>query len=382
MNKLSLIGQIPLLVLLLIAGLDFILLLRHKSPYMSDSFFYKHMFYQMQGDTFTQAKAKILDNLKIEDLSEIEKNIFFNPEKYKYSLSRYWRRPLYPFVAYLLNSIFHNEYLAFIIPLFISYTGCILLTYLLFQFRFNSFWSTLGTALFVRFYPFLDWSTYFLTDTIGAFFWLMQIFLIFKYLQKPLRKFLILYFFLLLLSIFNREQSTLMVVVALLLFMGVRFFPMRKYLALPAKKILAVSFLFVILFLVVNEALQFPSLYDSWIYLESSFGYKSLEYSPSETIIFLIKSLIVLHQGLLMDLIRHRWWLVITLLGVIGFFRIFCQIKKPKLIDMVIGASAIASYVGLIIVPYLTYRYFYPTIIGIIYFSLVTLKWYFFHLDS
>ncbi len=372
-SKLSLI-PISLVILLIIATLEFVLLLRHKSPYLSDSYFYNHIYYQFQGYNYGDSHNKILKKIDDKKISDIEKNIFYNPDKYEYSLSRYLKRPLYPFSAYLLNIFTHNEYLSFIIPIFISYLGCITLIYLLFNARFEKFWATFGTALFIGFNPFIDWSTYFLTDTIGAFFWLLQLYMIFKYIKKPKSLTLSLYVLLLVISLFNREQSLLMCVTSLFILIIGRIFKLGKKTYHPLNKILLTSIAITVIYLIVNSLLKQPNLYDSWIYLESSFGYYSIHPSYVQTIKYILNQIAVLHVGLLMDLIRHRWWMTFTILGFVGAIQSFIIYKKPKLLDIIIIASSVSAYLGLIIVPFLSYRYFYPTIIGTIYFSIHAIR--------
>jgi len=377
LHRKQLLHFLPLIVLLVIASLEFMLLLRHKSPYMSDSYFYKHIFYEMQGDTFERAHTKILSQLNKEKLGEIEQNLFFNLDKYKYSLSRYVRRPLYPFTALLVNLLLRNEYVAFLVPIFISYFGCILLTYLLFRIRFDWFWTSFGTALFIGFYPFIDWSTYFLTDTIGACFWLLQIYLIIKYLQKPSRFLLIMYVVAIVVSMLNREQSVLMSATILMLFAGTKVFKVKPGEARAVTALILPTIGITVLFLIFNTLMKYPSLYDSWIYLQSDFGFKTLEYTPTETAQFLGYELVELHFGLVSELVRHRWWLLFTILGFIGAYWVFIKEKKPWHIDTLMLASAMAAYLGLIIVPYLTYRYFFPTIISLIYFGMYALDSFF-----
>ena len=374
MIRKSVLKYFPLIFLLLLASLEFILLLRHKSPYMSDSYFYQHIYYQMQGDSYGEAHDKILKKLDVNKLSNIEKNMFFNADKYQYSLSRYVRRPLYPFMALLTNFIVRNDYLAFLLPVFVSYLGVIAITYLLFRYRFDLFWSTLGTLLFMRFYPYLDWSTYFLTDTIGAFFWMLQIYLIIKYIIKPQSLILIVYVISLILSLLAREQSVLMILIVVGVFIINKIYQQKNEKFSTYKKLFIASSIITIIFFIINTVFKFPSLYDSWIYLQSNFGYNNQNYSLIETARFLWGELIKLHVGLVDELVRHRWWLIITFLGFYGTFLLFIKHKKTQLIDILIFVSALASYIGLIIIPYLTYRYFYPTIIGIIYFAIYSIN--------
>lgn len=376
-SRKNIILYLPFCILLLIATLEFFLLLRHKSPYLSDSYFYKHIFYEMQGDSFDTARQKIVAQVDFQKADDITKNFFLNQDKYRYSLSRYRRRPLYPLTAYLINLFITNEYWAFIIPIFVSYVGSIALIYFLFRYRFDSFWASFGTALFIGFNPFIDWSTYFLTDTIGAFFWLLQIYLIFKLVQKPSKIVFAAYMLSLIVSLFNREQSLLMVIVILIVLLLCRMFKLNKGFFPSLYKIKRVSIGIAVAYLIINAILKQPNLYDSWIYLQSSFGYYDKQYTLTETISFLFFELIELHKGLIMDLIRHRWWATFSVIGLVGVFQSLLIYKKPKFLDILMFASAIAAYIGLIIIPFLSYRYFYPTIIGLIYFSLYAIQRFF-----
>lgn len=364
----------PVVILIIIACMEFFLLLRHKSPYLSDSYFYNHIFYRFQGYSHDEAYYKILKKIDTNRLSEVEKNIFFNKDKYNYSLSRYVRRPLYPFFSNIVYSFSKNEYFAFVLPVFIAYIGSVLLTYLILGKRFDPLLTSLGTAFFVGFYPFIDWSTYFLTDTIALFFWMLQIYLVLSYMETSKRKYFWLYILSLLLSLFNREQGVLMPLVLIVVAVGNWLFKIPKLALYNLKKIFLVSVCISLFYLVSNYLLKQPSLYDSWVYLESNFGYYSQSYSLAETLRFLINKLFVLHEGLLWEIARHRWWTLVTFLGFLGFLHLFIIKKTPKLIDLLILGSSFAAYMNLIIVPYLSYRYFYPTIIGVIYFSLYSMN--------
>ena len=370
----SVIASIPLCILLVLASLNFFLLLRHKSPYVTDSYFYTHMMYEFQGNSFDDAYRRVVGKIDITQFDAIGQNFFLNQDRYAYSLSRYIRRPLYPLTAYLINSVVHNEYIALLLPNFISYIGCFVLLYLLFQLRFGSFWATLGTALFMGFYPFLDWSTYFLTDTIGAFFWLLQIYLLFRYVNQPNNATFGMYIVLLLVSLLNRELGVLLFLVILPMIVNARTFTLDTKIVSRLKKLFVASGTVSLVYIVGNTFLKQPSLYDSWIYLQSSFGYYAQSYTLTETMVFLVEALVRLHLGLMMELVRYRWWGLFTILGLIGVIQVFLVYKKPKFIDVLMLFSSAVAYIGLIIVPFLSYRYFYPTIIGVIYFALHAIR--------
>lgn len=364
----------PIVIVLLFASLEFILILRHKSPYVSDSYFYNHIYYQFQGKTFDQSYKKIISKIDPNKISVIEKNFFYDKAKYKYSLSRYVRRPFYPFTAFMINLAVQNEYLSFLLPLFIAYLGLIFVIYKLIRIRLNDFWAVFGSLLFIGFNPFIDWSTYFLTDTIGAFFWLAQILLIYKYIKKPTNFIYLTYVAVLAISLTNREQSLLMFVVILFVMLVGKIFKLNSNALFRLKKLLVPSFLIFAAYLILNTILKQPSLYDSWIYLESNFGLYPKNYSLAETLRFLFLAVIDLHKGLLVELAHHRWWAIFSILGLIGAWKVFLVDRKPKFLDILMLSSSLASYIGLIIIPFLSYRYFYPTIIGIIYFSMYFLR--------
>ena len=92
-----------IILLISFAIVQFLLILRHKSPYLSDSYFYKHMFYQMRGDSYDQAKEKIISQIDIDQLDKITRKIFTEDDSYQYSYSFFTKRPLYPFLARIVN---------------------------------------------------------------------------------------------------------------------------------------------------------------------------------------------------------------------------------------------------------------------------------------
>ncbi len=374
MRKNLLWKYLPLLVILLIASLEYVLLLRHKSAYVSDSYFYNHVYYQIQGNPYSTAKNKVINKLEGKKLDEIESKIFYDSNNYEYSLSRYERRPLYPFSASVLNLVTRNEYISFLIPIFISYLGSIILIYLIFSFRFNKLLASIGTALFVGFYPFIDWSTYFLTDTIGLFFWMLQVYMIAKYLMDQKRKYLWIFGLSLIISLLNREQGVLITIALLIVLLVNKFFHLKLLNISRFRHIFLLTVVIAGAYTLVNYFLKQPSLYDSWIYLENNFVLNQNNFTLNETLNFLLNQLLILNKALISDILRHRWWSLVTILGLVGILRVFIFQKKANIIDLIIFGSSIAAYVNLIIVPFLSYRYFFPTIIGIIYFSLFALQ--------
>src|SRR3989344_7338115 len=138
--------------------------------------------------------------------------------------------------------IVKSEYLSFLIPVFISYLGCIIISYFLFNRGLNHFSLIIATTLLVAFYPFLDWSTYFLTDTIGFLFWMIQLLLIYLYLSKKERLYLYSFLFSLILSLTLREQSVLMLPLLIIFYVFTFVFPFTKQYIPQLKKMVSFSF--------------------------------------------------------------------------------------------------------------------------------------------
>src|SRR4030042_6610424 len=100
--------------LLIFASIQFFLILRHKSPYVSDSYFYKHIYYQIKGDSFEKAKNKIISQVNLEKADETTKNIFSNTASYRNSYSFFTKRPFYSFAATVLSIFSVSEYFSFL----------------------------------------------------------------------------------------------------------------------------------------------------------------------------------------------------------------------------------------------------------------------------
>lgn len=200
-----------LTIILFFAAAQFLLILRHKSPYLSDSRFYKHSLLELKGNSFQEAREKVLSEINLEEEDEISRNFYEREERYKNSYKFFQKRPLYPFAAFLFSLLGASDYLSLLIPVFVAYLSSIFLVFKILEIGLKKPYSYFGTALFISFYPFLDWSTYFLTDTIGFSFWLIQIFLIYKFIKSGKTKLLSFFVILLTLSLLNREQSLLMV---------------------------------------------------------------------------------------------------------------------------------------------------------------------------
>lgn len=363
------IRHLALILLIFFASMQFFLLLRHKSTYLSDSYFYKHIFYEIKGDSFEVARRKVVSQVDLLKADEVSKNFYIEENSYKNSLSFFLKRPLLPVMAVILSFIVKSEYLSFLIPIFISYIGSIIISYYFFIRGLNFPLAVITTALLVAFYPFLDWSTYFLTDTIGFLFWMIQLLLIYIYLSKRGQLYLYLFLFSLILSLALREQSVLMLP---LLFFGYLFAfthrNLKSYLP-QLKKMARFSFLIVMIYFLQSILFSQKNLLDTIIYTMNNYGLYEKSYSLKEIILFQVSAVVRAHIGFLRDLISHHWWLFFTFLGVIGVVHTLLFQKKQSIISLLILSSAISSYLSIFLYPVLSYRYFFPVLIAIIYFS-------------
>lgn len=356
--------------IILYSTLQFILILRHKSPYISDSYFYKHSYHQFQGDSFSIAYQKVISRIDPTKATKVEWNIFYNESQYKSTLEFFTKRPFYPYIAHILNLLFNNELLAFTLPVFAAYLGLIIITYMLFVEGLNNFFATLGTFIFVSFYPFLDWSTYFLTDTIGAFFWMLQVEFFYKYLQKNNKKWLWLFITTFVVSLANREQSILLL--PLIAISSLVFYKLKMKLQfLASLKIVFALVVVVTLYFVVSTFFGHKNLLDTIYYTMNNYGYLNNSYQLSGIIFYLTKQSILLHTVLIKDLASHHVWFLVLSLSSVGAVLAF---KKLSLISAVFLMSAIASYSFAFIFPELSYRYYYPAIISICYFCVYFLS--------
>lgn len=361
--------QLPLLLLSLFAIFQFFLILRHKSTFLSDSYFYKHIFYEIKGDTFNTARSKILSEIDILKADEVSKNLYLNESAYKNSLSFFTKRPLYPFTASLISYVISSTYVAFLIPVFISYLGSIFLSSYFFRKSLNYSFSIIATALLVAFYPFLDWSTYIITDTIGFFFWLSQLFFIYKYLTRGQKQYF--YFFLISLpmSFFLREQSTLMLPLLIIAFLHTSLNKSLKSYSKPICSLLIPTLLIVLIYLLIQKLTNQKNLIDTITYTMNNYGLYSSTFSTKEIIAFHIKAVLRAHSGFMQDLIRHHWWFLFSTISIPGVFSVFVTKKKQSIISALVLYSALSSYLAIFLYPVLSYRYFFPVLIAIILFS-------------
>ena len=358
-----------IILLISFAIVQFLLILRHKSPYLSDSYFYKHMFYQMRGDSYDQAKEKIISQIDIDQLDKITRKIFIEDDSYQYSYSFFTKRPLYPFAARIVDVLVKQEYLAFIIPVFLAYLGSIILNFHFLKISLTSFSATFALALFISFYPFLDWSTYFLTDTIGFLFWTMLLIFIHKHILTGNIKWL--YFFVLTLtvSLANREQSILITVLLLFVYLMFYLFKFEKKIIKRCVTLLIASIFVSALYILALVVLGKPTIIETIIYTQNQYGLTQNTYKLGETLKYWFETITLAHFVFIADLTRHHWWFTFFAISLMSIFKTLSSVTKKRFIDLLVLASGVASYLAIFFYPVLSYRFFYPVVIMIVYFS-------------
>lgn len=365
-----------LLAILAFSTLQFFLILRHKDPFVSDTYFYKHVYYQLQGSSSEDARRKIISEIDLQNADMVTKNIFLNENAYNNSYSFFSKRPFYPFSIYLL-SFFTNDYYAFLIPVFLSYLGLITLVYFLSRTALTEFFSIFTTALFISFYPFLDWSTYFLTDTISAFFWLMCVFWIYIFIKTNSPTILVLFAVTLAVSLLNREQNGLILAVIPILILLSFLLKLPINIIKRSVNLFLVTLIVVGIFFTTFTVLGQRSLTDTLNYIQNNHGLLSKTYTMQETFNYVTSSIILDHKIFLIDLVKHHWWftfLVLSLLGIINFFRA----KKTQSVEAaLILASGITSYLLVFIFPHYSYKYYFPLLFTIVFFTSHFLQTYF-----
>lgn len=365
----SLIDFVPLFILLVFASTEFFLILRHKSPYTSDTYFYKHIFYVFQGQGFSQAYQSVISQIDMNQQDTISQNFYKNIVAYKNSLSFFTKRPLYPLLSLSIYTFAKNEYLSFLLPVFFAYIISIGLSYKLAN-LFNSRFVTVATVSFlIGFYPFLDLSTYFLTDTIGFAFWLALILLMYQFIIGGKKSTLVNYTFVLILSLLNREQSILLTLgtaVVLLLF---RLYNFPKVWINREKLLFLVTGGLSIIYIFTMFLFKQRNLYDTLLYTQQHYGLLTQQFSVGETINYLLTHVYTSHVAFIKDLYTHHWWLMHFFLAFLGIIFIFMKLKKPRLLDVLLLTSGLGSYFAIFLYPVLSYRYFFPVVLSICFFS-------------
>ena len=370
-------NHLAIAFVLVFAALQFVLILRHKSPFLSDSYMYLHQFYQFKGDTFQDAYKKVTGMVNLQNSDEIEKNIFTNEQAYKNSYTFFEKRPLFPLVSSALDQLLNSQYLSMIIPPFVSYLGLFVVIYNLVKNSLTRLFATATVMLLASFYPYLDYSTYFLTDTIGAFFWFLLLFLVFKFTETSNKKWVVLYLEVFVLSLLNREQPVLFVIILALSYV---FISKSKFTTAFKKNIRYLLALTLILSMMYFSLLQIfgaRSLKETISYTQNRYGLYDNTYSNAQTVKYLVNSAIRSHKAAAIDLYRHHLWFAVFAISTFGVLGMFFRKTKKNIVDILMLTSALASYSFVFIFPDFSWRYYYPAIIGIIYFAARQTEQYF-----
>lgn len=353
--------KLALLLLLLLAVTEFFLMFRHKSPYTSDSRFYQHIMYTFQGNSYAQSRDKVLSNLNYDRLDAVSQNFFYYSQAYHQSLRFFTKRPLYPLVAAVLGKLGFSEFFSFAIPLLVAYLGVIIVAFALMKTGLKSFPAIVAVSLLIAFRPFLEWATYFQPDVIGAFLWMLIILELYRYIFLTENRRLKYYAAILILSLFAREQGLLMVIATAIIWLFTKKTESCRALLITA----AIGITYIAVSALTNQA----TLFDTISYLQNNYGLTNNGYTTAQTLSFMGKEIFTAHRLLLSDLFRHRWWLLIFTLGMIGAGRHLRQPKRIKSPDLLFFASGISAYAAIFFYPSLSYKYFFPTAISLIYFA-------------
>lgn len=321
------------------------------------------MVYQYLGDNYDQARAKGIETLSPIKLDQISSNFFYNEVSYRKTLKHFTKRPFYPWLVSIIYRFANQEYLSFLLPQFLALNIVLITAFYLFRQGLTNSWTIISAALLTAFSPLIEWTTYFTGDIIGACFWLLQITLLFKLIQKPkIRNAQIVFLTILGLSLLNREQSLLMNLILPILYFSTKNQLAKRILAAICKFTVLIS----IIYLIVLRLTGQYTILDTISYLRNNYGLSENVYTFGQNIPFILQSIAYAHQSFLIDLIHHRWWLAITLTGITG---VIFVLKRPQIIDFVMLSSAIGSYSAIFIYPSFSYKYFFPVAISLIYFA-------------
>ena len=367
--RLYLVKFFPLVLILSFAVTQYILIFRHKSPHLSDSYFYKHIYYEMQGYSYKDAQKKVLSQVDLTGADNITVNFFTKDESYRNSLSFFTKRPFYPVTAAFISVFTSSEFVAFVLPVFVAYIASITLSFYFFKKGLNYFFATFSLALFISFHPFLDWSTYFLTDTIGFAFWLAQLFIIYQYFKNGNPQLLLIFAALFGLSLLNREQSFLILPLLFVFWSALKIFGFSNKEKTRILKLFLITLVAAGLYLLIVWITGQRTLLDTLAYTQNNYGLFQKEYTIFQTGAYVADAVVRSHVAVIGDLTRNHWWFVIFVLGILGILKIIFFDTKKKFIDLILLSSGVVSYISIFLYPVLSYRFFFPVVIMIIYFA-------------
>jgi len=367
-------NMITLVILLFVASSQYVVTIKNKWPYTSDSLFYIHNFYQIQGSSYEEARQRVLTNYPIPWKDKVQQNIFNDPQTYKKVYRVFTKRPLYPSIAFVLNYLVRSEYLAFILPIFFGYLGVIFINFHFVKIRLGYLSAVISSLLLIAFSPFLAWSTYIMTDTIGAFFWLLQIYFIFLYFTKNKLLYLKLFTASLIISLFNREQSILLILFLIIISVMIRTKVLPGSISNNNNKLLISTVIVSTLFMLGIKLFNQLTAWDNLIYFQSNYYLNSTNFTFTETFLFYTRQVMFAHYEAIQSIVRNPFYLLTFSLGLLGMCRISRDAKRTSaplvIIDALLVASAFSSYLTIFIVPVFRYRFFFPLVISLIYFAI------------
>lgn len=369
--RLKIVRLLPLFFLLVFSSLQYVLLMRHKNPYMSDSYFYLHRSFEFLGMGYEEVRQKVLEMVDLRHADAMTINIFSNSEVYRTAHSFFTKRLFYPFLVSVLIRFGLPQNASMMIPVFFSFIGILIVAHACAKRLLGPLNAFIAMALFVAFSPTVEWATYFMTDVISGFFWIVHLFMIDRYLREPSRRNMIIFALLLTAALFNREQHVLMVPQLILFSLLLRRHRQSSKVRRGVFRLLILSFTVSISFILGWRFLHQSTLLDNLTYLHNSYGLLQRGYEPMELFRVHVTAVFTSHQALIVDLAHHRWWAVMFFLGIFEMIRttVKAKVSHPIFSDMLLS-SAMASYSSIFFFPVLSYRFFFPVVIAIIIFGL------------
>jgi len=213
-----------------------------------------------------------------------------------------------------------------------------------------------------------------MTDTIGAFFWLFQIYFVLLYFTKKKAIYLKLFAGSLIISLFNREQSVLLIPLFVTIVIMIKTNLLSKSISTYNSKLLLTTLIISTIFMLGIKSLGQLTAWDNLKYIQSNYYITSSDFTFTETFLFYIPTAIRANINALYAVANNPFYLLIFTLGFITACKAILDARKTKKplahIDALFIASAISSYLSIFIVPVFEFRFFFPVAISAIYFFL------------
>lgn len=342
------------------------------SPYTSDSLFYKHIYYELNGNSFSEARDLVLRNHNTNFGNVVENNIFMNEGAYIESYPYFANRIFYPIASVAVNFFFENETFAFLLPVFLGYIGSIAIIFMLFKVRLGLYWTIFAILMVILFPPFIGSMSMFMTDSLGVFFWLLEVAILLKLLKRYDKRFFLLALLVFELSLFNREYSVLSLPAFL-----IGYILYRKKMKESDRKffveMLVALFALGLIHFFTSSLMGGPSLFDYYARVQNRFGIDSNSYTSGETLNFWKYQVLISHKILVGD-IANVWYLALfVVVGVYSMVRRYFN-RQYKFIDAAFLGFFVVSYLLILIFPNFSYRYFLMSVVVVVYFATLQIK--------